>query len=712
MDSWDSHTAEELIAAARAEGHRTLDEHASKRLLACFGIPVCREAVAADPEAAAQHAASLGFPVVAKACGRSLAHKTEVSAVALDLRTADEVTLAGRRLQGIEGAESLLIQELVPGNRELLCGSTQKPGFGPCVVFGVGGVLTEVIDDIALRLAPLTIEDAAEMLDQIRLTELLAPFRGSAAVDRAQLCEILVTLGEIADRYPAIDQIDINPLKVRPDGSLVAVDALVVLREEGSSAPAGRPTERDSRAGTLVPFFEPASVAVVGASGTPGKPGHEVVRNILANGYQGRLYLVNPTAREILGLPVYPSVRDLPETPELAVIIVPAAACPQALSDCVARGTRYAVVSAGGFAEFDDGGAEIQKALDRIIADSGIRVLGPNTAGHTSTPHNFTSGFFPLGKIRPGSVSYVTQTGNFCTHTMKRILTTEHFGVARVMGLGNAIDVDECDALDYVASDPATSGIVMYLESFQRPRQFLAAARRLGGRKPLMLLKSGSSAAGSQAAVAHTAALAAEDRVVDGLLRQAGIVRLATYSQLITAGKALSMAPLPRGNRVGFLAPSGAMLVTLTDLCGRLGIDVPPLEPRTVRRLEEISPPLIRMRNPVDIWAAASVSGVEVAYREGMKALLEDPNIDAVIPILLLTGDTGVPSFQFIVDLAGAFPEKPIMVSFTGEKRYVDECREFLEPRGVATFLEIEEPFEALDILVRGARAAARARRG
>ncbi len=707
METWDHETATTIIAAARAAGHRILDEHASKQFLACFGIPVCREVVAADPESAARHAAELGFPVVVKACGSSLSHKTEVSGVALDLRSADEVREAGRRLRAIEGAESLLVQELVPGNRELLCGSTQKPGFGPCIVFGIGGVLTEVIDDISLRLAPLTADDASEMVEQIRLADLLGPFRGSPAVDRSALCRILVTLGEIAHRYPAIAQIDINPLKIRPDGSPVAVDALVVLQEEASALAPGAQPERDSGAGTLRPFFEPASVAVVGASGTPGKPGHEVVRNILANGYQGRLYLVNPQAREILGLPVYSSVHDLPETPELAVIIVPAAACPQALADCAARGTRYAVVSAGGFAEFDGGGAEIQQQLERIIAESGIRVLGPNTAGHTSTPHNFTSGFFPLGKIRPGSVSYVTQTGNFCTHTMKRILTTEHFGVARVMGLGNAIDVDECDALEYVASDSATSAIVMYLESMQRPRRFLAVARELQGRKPLVLLKSGSSEAGSQAAVAHTAALAAEDRVVDGLLRQAGIVRLTNYTQLITAGKALSMAPLPRGNRVGFLAPSGAMLVTLTDLCGRLGLEVPLPEPRTIKRLEEISPPLIRMRNPVDIWAAASVSGVEFAYREGMKALLEDPGIDAVIPILLLTGDTGVPSCQFIVDLAAAFPEKPIMVSFTGEKRYVDECREFLEPRGVATFLEIEEPFEALDILVRCARVGA-----
>jgi acetate---CoA ligase (ADP-forming) subunit alpha len=200
--------------------------------------------------------------------------------------------------------------------------------------------------------------------------------------------------------------------------------------------------------------------------------------------------------------------------------------------------------------------------------------------------------------------------------------------------------------------------------------------------------------------------------VVQGMLRQAGAVRIAEYGHLIMAGKALSMAPLPRGNRVGFLAPSGAMLVTLTDLCGRLGLEVPAPAERTIRRLEEISPPLIRMRNPVDIWASAYARGVEFAYREGMRALLEDPGIDAVVPIFLLSGDTGIPPYDFVLDLAAEFPDKPIMVSFSGEKRYVDECREFLEPRGIPTFLEIEEPFEALDILVRCARSVATTRGG
>jgi acyl-CoA synthetase (NDP forming) len=163
----------------------------------------------------------------------------------------------------------------------------------------------------------------------------------------------------------------------------------------------------------------------------------------------------------------------------------------------------------------------------------------------------------------------------------------------------------------------------------------------------------------------------------------------------------LSMVPLPKGNRVSFLAPSGAMLVVLTDLCTRLGLEVPALEPQSLQRLQEISPPFIRMRNPVDIWAAASTRGVEFGYREGMEAVLKDPNIDAIVPILMLTKETGIPSYDFIVELAQKYPEKPIFVSFTGDKQYVDECKEYLEPRGVPTFPEIEQPFEVLSMLVR-----------
>ena len=696
-----------IIEKALTDGQRALNEYDAKRLLSCFGIPVNREAIAQSVDSAASEAVKIGFPVVLKACGTHLFHKTEVGGVVLNLRTAEQVREAGERLMKIDGCQALLVQEMISGERELVCGFTRDEQFGPCVMFGFGGIFTELINDAVFRVAPLTTGDVLEMVRELRTQKLTDAFRGQAGVDMDMLSKVLVALGEIALQFDQVLQIDINPLKSRPDGKLVAVDALVVLQDRPNDIPeqSAKQKPRQStdlkKKEDLTSFFEPESFVIVGASAVPGKPGHEVIRNVQANEYKGKLYLVNPKAGEILGLPVHSSIESLPDKPDLAVIILPAAICPQALRDCVAKGIKHVVISAGGFAEVDDSGAQTQQELIEIIRESDIRIIGPNTAGHTSTPNDFTSTFFPLGRIRRGRVSYITQTGNFCTHTMKHILTAEHFGVSRVIGLGNAIDVDESEALEYLSSDSQTDAIVIYLECFKQPLRFFKSAIAVTRRKPVIMLKSGSTDAGQQAAVAHTAAMAAEDRLVDGMLRQAGVVRIYDYTHLILAGKALSMVSLPKGNRVAFLAPSGAMLVVLSDLCTRLGLEVPALESRNLQRIQEISPPFIRMRNPVDIWAAASTKGVEFGYREGMEAVLKDPNIDAVVPILMLTKETGIPSYDFIIELAQKYPEKPIFVTFSGDKQYIEECKEYLETRVVPTFSEIEQPFEVLSILAR-----------
>ncbi len=452
----------------------------------------------------------------------------------------------------------------------------------------------------------------------------------------------------------------------------------------------------------LKKFFEPKSVVVVGASATPHKPGNDVIRNILANEYGGKLYLVNPKGGEIHGIKVHTSIEELPDGVDQAIIILPASANARTIRECAARGITAIVLAAGGFAEVDEDGETLQEDLVRTIRETGVRVIGPNTSGHTSTPYNFTSSFFPLGKIPRGQISYIAQTGNFATHTMRYIKSAENFGVARVVGLGNKVDLDECDVLEYYADDPATKAIFVYLESFKRPKRFFEIAQTVTLKKPIMLLKGGITAEGAKAAVAHTAALASDDRIIDGALKQAGVVRIEKYSHLFLAAKALSSMPLPQGNRVSFMAPSGAMLVCMTDYCKKaLNLSVPRVEEATRARLQEISPPFIRMRNPVDIWASAAVHGVEYAYREGIEAVLKDPNIDAVVPILMLTDDTGVPPYDFIVELAGRYPEKPIYVTFSGEKKHMEAAKAFLEPRGVPTFPLIEEPFEVLNILAK-----------
>lgn len=449
-------------------------------------------------------------------------------------------------------------------------------------------------------------------------------------------------------------------------------------------------------------FFEPQRVAVIGASSTPHKPGNDVIKNILANGYRGEIFLVNPKGGEILGIKVFSSIRDLPEKIDLAIIILPAKLNPGAVRDCAAKGIKAVVLAAGGFSEVDAGGEALQEELIRAIKETGIRAIGPNTSGHSSMPHHFTSSFFPLGEIPKGPISYLAQTGNFATHTMRHIATEENFGVARVVGLGNKLDMDESEILEYYATDPETKAIFVYLESFKNPKRFMKIASEVTRTKPIILLKGGRTQEGARAAIAHTASMASDDKVIDTALKQAGVVRIFEYSYLFLAAKVLAYMPLPRGNRVSFMAPSGAHLVCMTDFCRRdLGLEVPQIEETTRRRLQEISPPFIRMRNPVDIWPAASVIGVLEAYREAIEAVLKDPNIDAVVPILLLTDETGVPPLDFLIDLSERYRDKLILVTFSGEKKHREAAKAFLEPRGVPTFPLIEEPFKVLSILAR-----------
>jgi acyl-CoA synthetase (NDP forming) len=687
-----------IIEQALQAGQKTLSEYQSKLILAEYGIPTTREFRVTDPQEARAAAEKIGFPVALKVCAAGTAHKFEQQLIMLGLADALELKSAYDRLipkaQALGG--DLLVQEMVPGVRELVMGMTRDAQFGPCVMFGLGGIFAEALEDVSFRLAPLTGQDAAEMAAEIRGHKILGGIRGLEPVDPELLSRCLQQLGQIGLEHPAVKAIDVNPLIVR-DGRPVAVDALVVLDE-----PHLQPADRPAVAGGLEKFFEPDSVVVVGASDTAHKAGNDVIKNILANEFGGDLYLVNPKGGEIFGHRVYRSIADLPDGIDLAIIILPAAATAQAIRECAAKGIKAVVLAAGGFAEVDESGEKLQADTRSAIEDSGIRVIGPNTSGHISTPHHFTSSFFPLGKIPRGNISYIAQTGNFATHTMRYIMSAENYGVSRVLGLGNKLDVEESEVLDFYGRDPETKAIFVYLESFKRPRRFLEIARQVTRTKPVILLKGGATSQGARAAVAHTAALASDDRITDGALRQSGIVRVYKYSHLFLAAKALASMPLPDGNRVSFLAPSGAMLVCMTDLCSRrLNIDIPALEKHTQKHLQDISPPYIRVRNPVDIWPCAALRGVEYAYREGMEAVLNDENIDAVVAILMLTDETGVPAFDFILELKDRHPEKPILISFSGQEKHMQAAKDYLEPRGVPTFKFIEEPFEILDILAR-----------
>ncbi|HSR11787.1 MAG TPA: CoA-binding protein, partial [Thermodesulfobacteriota bacterium] len=224
-------------------------------------------------------------------------------------------------------------------------------------------------------------------------------------------------------------------------------------------------------------FFEPRSVAVIGASKTPGKAGNEILVNMQVNGYAGKIFPVNPGGEgEILGLRSYRSVTEIPEAVDLAAFIVPAEKTLGPLRECAEKKVPAAVISSGGYAEVDEKGARLQEEILKVARAAGMRIIGPNTSGLTSMPASLTTTFFPLGKIRRGPISYIAQTGNFATHTMRWIMTAENFGVARVAGLGNKIDIEDSEVLDFLGGDPETRAVLMYVEGFREPRRFLEVA--------------------------------------------------------------------------------------------------------------------------------------------------------------------------------------------------------------------------------------------
>lgn len=455
--------------------------------------------------------------------------------------------------------------------------------------------------------------------------------------------------------------------------------------------------------GGLDRFFRAESVAIIGASRGSGKAGNVVLENILANGYRDRVYPVNPQAEEILGLRCYQTLGGVPEVPDLAILAVPASGAMAAIQECIEKGVKAAVVTTSGFAELDGQGADLQLEMVRMASNAGLRIMGPNTSGITSMPNSLVASIFPLGRLKKGPVSVISQTGNFATHTMRWMSTGEHFGICRFAGLGNKVDVDEAELLDYFGDDPETKAIAMYLEGFKNGRRFMEVARRVSQTKPLVALKSGRTASGVRAVASHTASLASNDAIVDAALRQAGVVRVDSYAGLIDVMKLLSFQPLPRGNRVAVLTPSGAMGIVAADACERLGLRIGELSDRAFQELSALFPDYVNVGNPIDVWGAALVHGVYEAYERAMRAALEDDGIDTVLSIITLAPKSVLnpqeldpEKLSFIPELSQQYPQKVVMVAVSGDKDYCEGAKIYLEEHSIPVYLPVEPGLEAL----------------
>jgi len=660
---------------------KTLSEHASKQLLAQYGVPVAREAFVLSPDGAEQAASEIGFPVVIKLCGDAIAHKTERDLVRLSLpdhasaRAAAEELLDERRPE--DGEVGLLVAEMVRGSRELIAGLVRDPQLGACVMLGLGGILTEALSDVAFAATPLTEAEARRLPEALGASHLLTrPFRGEPAVDLDALVAVLMGLSRLAAERPDVASVDVNPLIVR-DGKPVAVDALVELRE--TEAPPARP-ERPSDLDVLErfrPLFHPRGVVVTGASTHPGKFGFVTLHNLLRFDYEGEVFPVNREGAEILGRKSFQDVSEIPDdAADLVFVCTPNQANPEILRACAAKGVRAAFVASGGYGEAGDAGRELESELVALADELGITMAGPNGQGVISTPRKMCAQIvapYPP----PGRISVASQSGNLVSSFLNYAVESG-IGISKAISIGNSAQTTLADYLDYFGADPETEVGLTYLEGVPDGAHFVEALRAFTQRKPLVFVKGGVAAEGKRAAASHTGSLATDDRVFDGVCQQLGALRAPSVEEAYEWAATFATQPLPRGRRVVVFTTAGGWGVLAADACAAAGLELIPLPKELREAIDGMVPPRWSRNNPIDLAGGETRDTIP----EVLDLICAHPDVDALIHLGI-----GIQAASANLLKQGRFyPEHGLerMVAFheKQDRRYAAAAREASERHG------------------------------
>jgi len=427
--------------------------------------------------------------------------------------------------------------------------------------------------------------------------------------------------------------------------------------------PASRPS---APVGNLEKIFSPSSIAVVGTSRRREAVGYALFRNLLAGGYTGVVYPVNPKTQSILGVRCYRSILEIPDPVDLAILIVPATAAVAAFRECVRKKVRGVIVISAGFKEVGADGAALEAELARLARRHGIPMIGPNCLGVINTdPAVRMNASFARSMPKPGRIAFVSQSGALCTAVLDYAKGTG-IGFSKFISMGNKASVGELELLRYLGEDVGTDCVLMYLEDLNRPRELITAAREIAGDaarpKPILAIKSGRTAAGARAASSHTGSLAGSDEVITSVFAQGGILRVDSVQELFDFAAGFSPRKFPKGNRIAIVTNAGGPGILATDACVRYDLQVPKLGEKTRQALRRILPPTANFHNPVDVIGDARHD----RYEGALRAVLRDSRIDGVIVILTPQAMTDIEEIAEVVGRAGRRAKKPVLACFMG----------------------------------------------
>ncbi len=445
----------------------------------------------------------------------------------------------------------------------------------------------------------------------------------------------------------------------------------------------------------LDPFFKPKSIAVIGATPTPGKVGNIVIENLLGDGYRGKIFLVNPNHKDILSIPCYPTILDCPGDVDLAVVVVPAKLVPEVLDQTGRKGTKAAVVISAGFSEGGEDGKAREKAMIDTASKYGMRLVGPNSLGVIS-PHIDMNASFARTSPLKGSIAFFSQSGAFCTAAIEYSVR-ELLGFSAFVSSGNKADIDDSDLIDYFAQDPKTKCIAAYMESTRDGAALFKSLEKASKKKPIVILKAGRTERGARAAKSHTGAIAGSDAAYDAVFRQTGVYRAKTMFELFDAAQALAHQPPMNGDGIAIVTNAGGMGVIATDTANDLGLALADLSKETLDDIGRSCPPTWSWGNPVDIIGDADTA----RYANVLTAVGKAPEVKGILVIAARQAATNIFEIAKWISITAKVSGKPTVACFAGI--FDPESEQFLDSKGIPVMSVPERSITALHALsIRG----------
>ena len=591
--------------------------------------------------------------------------------------------------------EGVLLEKMQTKGVELIVGATHDPQFGKTLLFGAGGILVELMRDVVFKLAPITRQDARNMLSEIRSKKLLSGFRGNSPVNRETVIKILEAASMMVTENPEIAELDLNPV-IANENEAVAVDARVVLSSEKK-----KPTPIRQSTEQLTYLFQPRTVAVVGASTTPGKIGHEVFKNLAKYDYKGSVFPINPSSDAVLGVKAYASILDVPGQVDLAVLTIPSKIAATIVDECGRKGVKDIVIVSGGFKEA--GLADIEKQTVEAARKYGIRIVGPNCIG-VFDGHSRLDTFFQshdrMVRPRAGSVSFITQSGTFGA-TILEWAAESNIGISKFVSYGNRCDVDEGDLIQFFGNDPDTRLIGVYVEGLDDGRKLYDAARKVTASKPIVILKSGRTSLGSNAAKSHTGWLAGSFEVAEAAFRQAGMVVASNLEDFFDKVKVLNLQPLPVSAGLAMVTNGAGPCVMAADQIERAGLSLAALSASTKSKLTASLPSYCLVSDTqIDLTGSATSKD----YQTALMALAADPNVGVLMPFFVFQ-DT--PLDEEIVTILGQIAKlgKSMVVCAAGGP-YTRDMAKRIEALGIPVYETAERAVGAVEALIRQAQVS------